>query len=359
MAHSIKIRNKIIGDGCPCFIIAEAGVNHNGRLDFAKQLIDVAFEAGSDAVKFQTFKTEDLILANIEKAAYQKGTTDASETQTEMLKRLEIDKDFHVQLMRYCEEKKIIFLSTCYEEDSLNLLMELDIPAIKISSTDTTNLLFLEQVAKQGRPVILSTGMCSQSEIEQACKCLIEHGCKELALLKCTSNYPTDPDEVNLRAMTTLGGHFDAVIGFSDHTEGLGASPYAVAMGAHIIEKHFTLDKKMNGPDHQASLSPDELKMLVMEIRKVEKMLGSLEIVPTKSEQTTKKSLQKCLVSKVDFKKGDRITRKNIAAKRTGGEGISALEIYNVLGLELTCDISKNQPIDPSYLGKQTISTEY
>ena len=269
-----------------------------------------------------------------------------------MLKKLEIDKDFHAALIKYCAESNIIFLSTPYGEESLNLLIELGVPAIKIASTDITNLLFLEKVAKKGKPVILSTGMSSQSEIEQAYKCLKENGCKELALLKCTSNYPTAFKEVNLRVMATLKKHFDAVIGFSDHTEGLGASPYAIALGAKIVEKHFTLDKNLEGPDHKASLSPDELALWVKEIRKVEQMLGSRQILPTESEKETKKALQKCLVSKVDFRKGDTITRKNIAAKRTGGRGITALEFYNVLGLELTRDISQNQPIYWEYLEK-------
>ncbi len=352
MANLIRIGNKTIGDGCPCFIVAEAGVNHNGSLDLAKQLVDAAVTAGTDAVKFQTFKTEDLILDDIEKASYQKGTTSAGESQTEMLKRLEIDKAFHVELFKYCEEKNILFLSTCYDEDSLNLLVELGVPAIKIASTDTTNLLFLEKVAKTGKPVILSTGMCSLSEIEQAYQCLKENECKELALLKCTSTYPTDPKEVNLNAMVTMNNSFEAVIGFSDHTEGVGASPYAVAMGASIVEKHFTLDKNLEGPDHQASLSPDELILWVKEMRKVEQMLGSREILSSQSEKETKKALQKHLVSEVDLKNGDTITRENIAAKRTGGRGICALEFYNVLGLELTCDIPKNQPIDWSDLKK-------
>jgi len=349
MIKSFSIGNRNIGPDCPCFIIAEAGVNHNGSLNLAKKLIDVAVKAGADAVKFQTFKTEKLILDNIEKAPYQKGTTYITESQTEMLKKLEIDEGFHVALIKYCADRNIIFLSTPYDEESLNLLMELGVPAIKIASTDTTNLLFFEHVAKKGKPVILSTGMCSLSEIEQAYKCLKENGCKELALLKCTSNYPTNLNELNLRAMITLKNCFDAVIGFSDHTEGICASPYAVAMGAKIVEKHFTLDKNMEGPDHKASLSPDELILLVEEIRKVEQMLGSREVFPTESEKETKKALQKCLVSKVDFRKGDIITRKNIAAKRTGGRGIPALEFYKVLGLELTRNTSANQPIYWSY----------
>ncbi len=350
MENLINIKNKIIGDGYPCFIIAEAGVNHNGSLDLAKKLIDLAAKAGADAVKFQTFKTEDLILDDIEKALYQKGTTGADESQTEMLKRLEIDQDFHVALMKYCAERNIIFLSTPYEEESLNLLIELGVPAIKIASTDITNLLFLEKVAKKGKPVILSTGMSSFLEIELAYQCLKENGCKEIALLKCTSNYPTGFGEVNLMAMVTMKNSLDAVIGFSDHTEGLGVSPYAVALGAKIVEKHFTLDKNLPGPDHKASLSPVELVLWVKEIRKVEQILGRSEIFPAESEKETKKLLQKCLVSKVDLRKGEKITRENIVAKRTGGRGICAGESYQVLGLKLTHDIPKDQPIFWSYL---------
>ncbi len=352
MVRSFYIGNKTVGVGSPCFIIAEAGVNHNGKLEVAKQLIDAAVKAGVDAVKFQTYITEDLILEDIEKAKYQKVTTDAGESQAEMLKRLEINKDFHVELIEYCKERNILFLSTCYEEKSLNLLMELNVPVIKIASTDTTNLLFLEKVAKTGKPVILSTGMCSLLEIEKAVDCLKENGCNGLALLKCTSNYPTEWREVNLRAMQTMQVTFDALIGFSDHTEGIGASPYAVAMGAVILEKHFTLDKTLEGPDHQASLSPGELVLWVSEIRKVEAMLGTREIVLTESEKETKKSMQKHLVLKKNLKKGDVLSRENMTAKRTGGKGISALEFYNVLGKKITCDLIENNPIERSYLEK-------
>lgn len=350
MSNLINIGGRVIGEGRPCFIIAEAGVNHNGSPDLARRLVDAAVRAGADAVKFQTFKTEDLILKDIEKASYQKRTTNAGESQAQMLKKLEIGKDFHAALIKYCAEKNITFLSTCYEEKSLNLLIELGVPAIKIASTDMTNLLFLEKVAKKGRPVILSTGMSSLPEIKDAYRCLKENGCNDIALLKCTSNYPTDPGEVNLRGMETIKNSFDAVIGFSDHTEGLGASPYAVALGAKIIEKHFTLDKDLDGPDHKASLSPDELVLWVKEIRKVEQMLGSKDIMPTESEKETKIALQKCLVSKANLKKGDKITRENIVAKRTGGRGICAGESYRILGLKLTRDMPEDQPICWPYL---------
>lgn len=350
MAKLIKIGQKLVGDDYPCFIIAEAGVNHNGSLKMAKQLVDAAVEAGADAVKFQTYITEDLILADIEKAAYQKVTTNANESQTKMLKRLEIDEAFHIELIKHCNQKKIMFLSTCYEEKSLALLLKLGIPVIKVASTDTTNLLFLEMIAKTGKPVILSTGMCDISEIQQAYLCLRENGCEHLALLKCTSNYPTDEREVNLKAMITLKEKFDAVVGFSDHTAGTGASPYAVSMGANIIEKHFTLDKNLDGPDHKASLSVDELVVLVKEIRKVELMLGSNTLMPTASEVNTKKALQKYLVSKVGIKKGEVITPDHITAKRTNGKGIAALDYFKVIGKTCKCEISINQPIESSFL---------
>lgn len=345
MGKSFKIGNKTIGPNSPCFIIAEAGINHNGNIEIAKKLIDTAVKAEVDAVKFQTFKTENVILTDIEKAPYQKETTDCDENQTEMIKKLEIDKNFHEVLIDYCKKKNIIFLSTPYDKDSLQLLVELKVSAIKIASTDTTNFLFLEEVAKCKKPIILSTGMSTLAEIEQAYKCLRENGCEKIALLKCTSNYPTTNNEVNLRAMTTLENIFDAIIGFSDHTEGIGASPYAIAMGAKIVEKHFTVDKNMEGPDHQASLSPEELINWVKDIRTVEEILGNREIGPTKSERENRKSLQKCIVTNIRIKEGDIINRENITSKRTGGIGIPASDLYKILGLKVRKYCEKNQPI--------------
>jgi N,N'-diacetyllegionaminate synthase len=345
MADSFLIGKKSVGADSPCFIIAEAGVNHNGSIEIAKRLIDVAIEAGVDAVKFQTFKTENVILDNVEKASYQKVTTTGNENQSEMIQKLEIDKEFHVELLNYCSESNVIFLSTPYDSDSLQLLEELDISAFKIASTDTTNLLFLEEVAKCGKPIILSTGMCTLGEIEQAYKCLKDNGCKNISVLKCTSNYPTADNEVNLRAMSTLKKCFDSVIGFSDHTEGVGASPYAIALGAKIVEKHFTIDKSMAGPDHQASLSPVELKKWVDEIRKVEEILGSAAVGPTKSELENKISLQKCIVTQGGLNKNDIISRNNITSKRTGGVGIPASFLYKILGLRTSKPIATNKPL--------------
>lgn len=349
MAH-FQIAEKIVGDSHDCFIIAEAGVNHNGSLKIAKQLIEVAASSGANAVKFQTFQVKNLILENVEKAPYQTRTTDKHDSQMNMLKKLQIDEDFHVELIQHCKRNNILFLSTPYDEQSLNMLIKLEVPAIKIASTDATNILFLEKVAKTNKPVILSTGMCDISEVEAAYRCLRDNGCKDLALLKCTSDYPTDTAEVNLKAMITLAKIFDAVIGFSDHTHGIGASPYAVALGAKIVEKHFTLDKKLPGPDHEASLSPEELKKWVHEIRKVEIMLGSAEVFPTKSEQMNKRILQKNLVSKIEMEKGTVLSHNNLIAKRTGGIGIPALYIYEVLGLRSVKKIKKDQPIHWSML---------
>ena len=346
MNKKIRInKDNIVGQGQPCFLIAEVGVNHNGDLEIAKKMIDIAVKSGVDAVKFQTFKTEELILSNIEKAPYQKNTTDAKESQKKMLKKLEIDEEFHYSLINYCKEKNICFLSTPFDEVSLELLIKLKVPAIKIASTDTTNLLFLEKVAKSKLPIILSTGMSSIYEIEKAYSCLKENGCNELVILKCTSNYPTDISEVNLLAMKTIEKNLGTLIGFSDHTEGVGASPYAVAMGAKVVEKHFTLDKNMEGPDHKASLSPDELEEWVTEIRKVEKMLGIKDVIPTESEQKTKIFLQKNIVSKKNILKGEYLTRDNISAKRTGGNGISAIEFYDILDKKTKNDIDIDNPV--------------
>lgn len=353
MKIKFKIADRFIGDGEKAFLIAEAGVNHNGDIKIAKNMIETAVKAGVDAIKFQTFKTSEIILKNVKKAPYQQTTTTTNENQFEMLAKLEISKDFHQELIDYCHHKDIIFLSTPYDEKSLDLLLALQVPAIKVASTDTTNLLLLEKIARTGLPVILSTGMSDAAEIIQAYDCLRKNGCLNLAILKCTSNYPTQEEEVNLNSITTLKLIFpETVIGFSDHTVGVGASPYSIALGGKIVEKHFTLNKTMQGPDHRASLSPNELGNWVKEIRKVEKMMGSYRIFPTESEQETKKYLQKYIVSNKDIKKGSVITEDNIIAKRSGGEGIPASFLYEVLNKTANCNINKNMLVQWSLLDK-------
>lgn len=346
----MNIAGRDIGPRSPIYIIAEAGVNHNGSIDRAFKLIDIASNAGADAVKFQSFSTEEIIISGVKKAPYQKLTTKAGDCQVEMLKELEIDEPFHIRLIEYCKEKGITFLSTPYDVKSLDMLVALGVPAIKVASTDTTNLLFLEKVAQTGLPVILATGMCTMDEVDRAVATLRDNGCVELAILKCTSNYPAAIEELNLKGMATLGDRFDTVVGFSDHSEGIGASPYAVACGAKIIEKHFTIDKEMDGPDHRASLSPEELKELINEVREVELMLGSGVIEPSESEAATKRALQKCFVARTLIKEGEKFTRENIIAKRTGGEGISAVSLYEVLGKSSTREITPDEVIRPEDL---------
>lgn len=342
---SVVIAGKEISHQSNTFIIAEAGVNHNGDLNQAKKLIDIAAEAGVDAVKFQSFKTEALILGDVEKAPYQQKTTTTAESQFEMLKKLEIDMEAHRMLMDYCASKGVLFLTTPFDLPSLHALDELGLPAYKVSSTDLTNLPFLEEVAKKGKPIILSTGMSYLTEVEMALRTIHPHN-KDVILLHCTANYPITDDEANLLVIDTLNANFEVVIGFSDHSVGPGASPYAVAMGARLIEKHFTIDRSLPGPDHKASLSPEQLTELVARIRQVEIYLGSPEKKPTLAETRTRKSLQKSIVCLEPIEIGQEFTSRNITTKRTGGQGISALYFSNVLGRMATRDYTEDDIIE-------------
>lgn len=327
----IAVANTYISEVDSTFIIAEAGVNHNGDMELAKRMIDVAVDAGVDAIKFQTFKADKLILRNIDKAPYQKKTTNANENQYEMLKRLEVSKEQNTELIHYCQERKITFLSTPFEKSSLEELDELGVPAFKIAATDLTNIQFLRQVAEKGKPIILSAGMCYLEEVRKALEAIYPIN-KDVILLQCTANYPIQDEEANIGVIRTLKDEFGILVGYSDHSQGVGASPYAVALGAKVIEKHFTLDKNMDGPDHKASVTPDELKNLVDDIRRVEAYLGDGIKAPTCSEQMTRKSLQKCLVANKFIEEGELFTCNNIVAKRTNGEGISALYYDDIVG---------------------------
>lgn len=329
--QNIEIDQKLVSESSRTFIVAEAGVNHNGDMDIAREMIDVAVKAGVDAVKFQTFKAEDLILENIEKAPYQKVTTGCEETQYSMLKRLEVSKEQNKELMDYCKKKGIIFLSTPFEKRSLDELDELGVPAFKVAATDLTNIQFLRQVAEKQKPIILSAGMCYLEEVQKALEAIYPIN-RQVVLLQCTANYPIQDTEANINVIRTFKEQFNILVGYSDHSEGVGASPYAVALGAKVIEKHFTLDKTMKGPDHRASVSPEELRQLVTEIRRVEKYLGDGKKMPSCSEQMTRKSLQKCLVAARPISAGEKFSNENIVAKRTNGVGISALYVDDVVG---------------------------
>lgn len=327
----IKVGDFEISEDTPVFIIAEAGVNHCGDIDIAKRLIDIASKSGANAVKFQAFKTDHLILRGVEKAPYQKQNCDIKESQFDMLKKLEITKEQNRELKKYCDEKDIIFLTTPFDEMSLDELDTIDLAAYKIASTDITNLLFLKRVAQKGKPVFLSTGMSYFSEVEIALKEMYPYN-KDIVLLQCTANYPIRDDEANLSVINTYKSYFDIFVGYSDHTIGIGAGPYAVAMGAKVIEKHFTMDKTLGGPDHKASLSPAELKEFVKQIRKVEEYMGKPTKVPALSEIKTRQSLQKCLVASKDIRKGEIFTMENIIAKRTGGKGVSPIYYHDFIG---------------------------
>ena len=315
------------------FIIAEAGVNHNGSLELAKKLIDVAVEAGVDAIKFQTFKTENLVSKNAKKAEYQKETTDAKESQFEMIKKLELDIDTHHELIRYCNSKNIMFLSTPFDLDSIDLLDRLELPIFKIPSGEITNLAYLRKIGALNKQVILSTGMADIGEIEDALDVLIEAGTPKdnITVLHANTMYPTPMEDVNLRAMVTIGNTFDVAFGYSDHTLGIEVDIASVAMGATVIEKHFTLDKSMEGPDHKASLEPDELKSMVKAIRNIEIALGSSVKKPSRSEIPNIEIARKSIVASCNIKKGDIFTEENLAVKRPGG-GISPMRWDEIIG---------------------------
>lgn len=341
----VEIDGKKIGDSEKTFVIAEAGVNHNGDMELAKKMIDAAVIAGADAVKFQAFKADELILQDVEKAPYQKVTTSNTETQYEMLRRLEVSRKQSEDLMDYCKEKNIIFLSTPFEKTSLDELDELGVPAFKVAATDLTNIQFLRQVAKKGKPIILSAGMCYLEEVRHALSAIYPIN-KNVILLQCTANYPIQDAEANISVIRTFIDEFDILVGYSDHSQGVGASPYAVAVGAKIIEKHFTLDKSLSGPDQKASVTPEELAQLITDIKKVETYLGDGIKMPSYSEQMTRKSLQKCFVASCEIKKGEKFSEANIVAKRTNGIGISAIYYDDLVGRIAKRDYNVDEIID-------------
>lgn len=319
------------------FIIAEAGVNHNGDIEIAKRLVDAAAAAGADAVKFQTFKAEKLVCRNAQKAEYQMETTDGSETQYEMLKKLELSVEMHKELMQYCKEKNIMFLSTPFDIDSIRLLADLNMPLFKIPSGEITNLPYLREIAKLRRKVILSTGMSSLDEVKAAVEVLKKNGAKDITLLHCNTQYPTPVSDVNLLAMVKMEEELDIPVGYSDHTQGIEVPLAAVALGACVIEKHFTLDKNMEGPDHKASLEPQELRQMVEGIRKIEHALGNEIKQPSPSERDNIDIVRKSIVAAKPIKKGELFTEENLTTKRPG-TGMSPMRWEEVIGKTAATD---------------------
>ncbi len=364
----INIGRRKIGAGEPCFIILDAGVNHNGSMDLARKLVDAAKNAGVDAIKFQTFKSERIVTPNAERAEYQKKNIEGTESQYAMLKRLELSYDDFSELKKYCDKKGIMFLSTPHScNEDVDLIVKLS-PAIKVASGDLINMPLLKYMAKTQLPILLSTGMGTLKEVREAVETITPINDK-LILLHCTSNYPTPLNEVNLKSMITMRDAFNCLVGYSDHTEGIVVSVAAVAMGACLVEKHLTLDRDMEGPDHKASLEPTEAAALVKQVRLVEKMLKQnkgvdqilaelkipMEIVgdgikkPMPSEIPTMIVARKSVVAAEDIKKGTTITEDMLTIKRPGN-GLHPREYYKIVGKAAKKDIKKDTLMNWSYL---------
>lgn len=327
------------------YIIGEAGVNHNGNLNIAKELVDCAVEAGVNAIKFQTFKTQNVVCKNAKKAEYQLETTGKKESQYEMLEKLELSRGMHEEIITYCHKRNIEFLSTPFDLESVELLESFHLSKYKIPSGEITNYPLLVKIAKLQKEVILSTGMSNLEEIRAAMDVLYEHGTPKISLLHCTTQYPTPMIDVNLNAMLTLKNEFGVSVGYSDHTIGIEVPIAAVAMGASIIEKHFTLDKKMSGPDHRASLEPEELKNMVKNIRNVEIALGNGEKKITSSEKANIFVVRKSIVASKEIKKGQLFTEENLTIKRPG-TGINPMHWNKIIGMSASRNFQEDEQIE-------------
>ncbi len=332
----------------PVLIIAEAGVNHNGDLEHARRLIDAAAEAGADLVKFQTFKVDSLVTATARKADYQTRNSGGGETQHEMLRRLELSPEAHHELITHCAARGIGFFSTGFDLESVDFLVSLGLDKFKIPSGEITNLPFLRHVGRHGKEVILSTGMATLGDIEAAIEALEQAGTPRsmLTVLHCTTEYPTPMSEVNLRAMQSIGQAFGVAVGYSDHTPGIEVAIAATALGASVIEKHFTLDRNLPGPDHKASLVPDELKAMVTAIRNIETALGDGIKRLTPSEARNRPVARKSLVAARPIRAGEAFSKENIATKRPG-TGVSPMQWDSIIGRNARRDYQADEMIEP------------
>lgn len=326
-------------------IIAEAGVNHNGSLELAKKLVDKAVYANVDIIKFQTFTVEDLTTKNAQKAEYQKNNLSGEDTQHKMLKNLELKREEFIELKKYCHSSGIEFLSTAFDLRSIEFLNELGMKRWKIPSGEITNLPYLIKIAKSNKPIILSTGMSTMNDIRSAISILMHNGAGELTVLHCTTEYPTPFHDVNLNAMLTIKEEFDVQVGYSDHTRGIEVSIAAVALGAEVIEKHFTLDRNMEGPDHKASLEPDELKAMVTSIRHIDLALGDGIKKPAESEKKNMAIARKSIIAKKDIKAGEVLSEENLTIKRPG-HGISPMRWFEVIGKVASRDFQEDELIE-------------
>ncbi len=333
-----------VGENNNCFIIAEAGVNHNGSVEMALDLIRAAKKIGVDCIKFQTFKAESVITKNAPKAKYQLKVTDTKESQFEMLKKLELSDDDYTEILAECERVGITFLSTPYNEQDADFLNRLNVPAFKIASGQIVELAFLEHVAKFGKPIILSTGMATLAEVFDAVNTIRFAGNNQIAVLQCTTNYPSQNEDANIKAMLSMGQALDTIYGYSDHIEENYACYAAVALGAKIIEKHFTLDRNLPGPDHKASLNVDQFSELIEGIRKTETALGSAVKKPSQKEIENTEGMRRSIVLKSFLKKGELIREDNVAFKRPA-TGISPKRKNEIIGKKAAKDIDQDVPL--------------
>lgn len=341
----LTIGSDKIGDGQPAWVIAEAGVNHNGDMSLAIELVHAAKESGADCVKFQTFKADDLVSKSSPKAKYQLETTDPKQSQYEMLKALELKVEDFARLKEECDKLKICFLSTPYNTWDVDLLEEIGTSAYKIASAMSVEPHLLRHVAKTGKPILLSTGMCTMDEVSSTVNTLIEAGNEQVLLFQCTTDYPSRVEDVNLNAMAAIAETTGVLTGYSDHCESFTASIAAVALGACAIERHFTLDKTMLGPDHQASSSPEEFSTLVKSIREVELAKGVFEKVPSPREYENKVAMRRGIVAAADLRAGTIISESHLAYKRPL-QGVPPSEYEKLLGKTLKNDLNKNAPFD-------------
>lgn len=338
MLSPVTIAGRTIGPGAPCFVIAEAGVNHNGSLEMAKQLIDAAHAAGADAVKFQTFRSEKVVSPAAAKAKYQVETTGESGAQLEMIRRLELPAEAFRELAAYCRERGILFLSTPFDPESADLLDGVGVPAFKVASGEITNWPFLEHIARKGKPMIVSTGMSEMDEVKSALDVVRRAGNPQLVLLHCVSCYPTEPKSVNLRAIETMAEQFQVPVGFSDHTLGVEVALAAVALGACVLEKHLTLDRNLPGPDHHASLEPDDFRALVRGIRQVESALGDGRKRRMPEEEDTARAARRSLVAACALPAGTLLAENHIAILRPG-TGLAPAQRAQLIGRRALRDI--------------------
>lgn len=338
LRRELAIAGRAVGGDAPCFVIAEAGVNHNGDLERALRLVDVAADAGADAVKFQTFDADRLATRDAPKAGYQVETTGAGESQHAMLRSLQLSRDDHAALVDRCNSRGILFLSTPFDEQSADLLESLGVAAFKTPSGELTNLPYLTHVASKGKPLIVSTGMATLAEVEAAVAAVEDAGCTDLVILHCVSNYPADAADVNLRAMDTLQRAFGVPVGYSDHTTGSAVALASVARGASALEKHFTTDRTLPGPDHRASLEPGELDALVRGIREITAALGDGRKRPVHSELATAAVARKSIVAACEIPSGTTIASSMLTALRPG-TGISPALFPTVIGRRARADI--------------------